>query len=905
MWLLDALSAVLVVAIGVATNQILNDGTWAWWWLTGDLVLAGAAAVVTHRASMARGAGGDATVQAVPWPSFTGPDGRPRTLSEVTPRDLGVHPNRFGDEGEAFYISRDVDNALDEALTGGAKRIVLVAGPRLAGATRTLARAARSQLPGHRVIGFADDPRVRLGDMIDQARHWAGEDQGAVLWLDGLTPGRLTELALTAPGGLPDRLWVLATVDSAELQGLRVPEQLVKALEEHAVRIDIGAVRAAERAALLAQEMYAHLRPILDEGTDVLMGRLMIAWDQIREALTRDEEGSTDRLALLHAITDWHRARLPRLLTEDVLDHLYRTYWRELAGVGVDAPVSATDYARALRWATTSGPDRPQFVDLQSVSDGHCYVVHPLLTAIADDHADPAHWHVHDALWRYADAFFEDEQRRNIGYTALRLGAYRAAQRLLDGPDTAPEALHEISLWLAENGDFEETRHWTRRVIASGHHEYAPLAMLHLGYLEEEQGRVEQARHWLEQVLATEHRDSWPWAMIKLGALEHGQGRVEQARHWYERLIATNDQEHLPNAMLNLAGLEWEQGREERARHWWEQAAVTGHEDVGPWAMLQLAQADMDRGRLEQARYWLERAAGTGHRDRAPVAMINLGYLEDEQGCPEQARHWWEQAAATGHDDLAPRAMGDLGGLEREQGRVEQARHWFERAIATGHEDWAPKAMNDLGNLERKHGPVEQARHWFERAVGTGHEEYAPMAMINLGAFERTQGRVEQARHWFERAIALRDHDFMPEAMFGLAGVEIDRGRTEQTRRWYKRVIATGHEDWGPKAMINLGNLEREEGRAEQARYWFGRAAGTGHPDVVEAAGQLLEQLEQWHQEQARATWFARYGWQAYADPALMHERAYAETDRQDTGNPPTDSDEDPRPDDGQREVPQ
>ncbi|WP_242889679.1 FxSxx-COOH system tetratricopeptide repeat protein [Actinomadura litoris] len=51
MWLLDVASAALVVAGGVAVNQILNDGRWAWWWLVIALVLAVTAAVITHRAA--------------------------------------------------------------------------------------------------------------------------------------------------------------------------------------------------------------------------------------------------------------------------------------------------------------------------------------------------------------------------------------------------------------------------------------------------------------------------------------------------------------------------------------------------------------------------------------------------------------------------------------------------------------------------------------------------------------------------------------------------------------------------------------------------------------------------------------------------------------------------------------
>ncbi|MDN3354173.1 tetratricopeptide repeat protein [Actinomadura sp. DC4] len=56
-WVLDVISVLLVVAVGVTTNQVLNNGDWgslAWGWLVADIALAGAAAVVTHKASVAR-----------------------------------------------------------------------------------------------------------------------------------------------------------------------------------------------------------------------------------------------------------------------------------------------------------------------------------------------------------------------------------------------------------------------------------------------------------------------------------------------------------------------------------------------------------------------------------------------------------------------------------------------------------------------------------------------------------------------------------------------------------------------------------------------------------------------------------------------------------------------------------
>jgi hypothetical protein len=57
-------------------------------------------------------------------------------------------------------------------------------------------------------------------------------------------------------------------------------------------------------------------------------------------------EAGKDRVALLHAVTDWYRAQLPRLLSHDILSYLYQAYRRELAGAAPAAryrhPGSAT-----------------------------------------------------------------------------------------------------------------------------------------------------------------------------------------------------------------------------------------------------------------------------------------------------------------------------------------------------------------------------------------------------------------------------------------------------------------------------------------------------------------------------------------------------------------------------------
>ena len=165
-----------VVAVGVAVNQVLNGGRWNLRWLIAAFVLAVLSGTLDLWLGSRDGDHGPVDLaRPVLWLGLTGEDGVPLLLSEVTPRDLGVHASRFGAEGESPYVHRQADDPLAAALADDANRMIIVEGPRLAGATSTLAQAAQAFLPDCLVAGFVDDPRVPLEDMITEAAGWAAD----------------------------------------------------------------------------------------------------------------------------------------------------------------------------------------------------------------------------------------------------------------------------------------------------------------------------------------------------------------------------------------------------------------------------------------------------------------------------------------------------------------------------------------------------------------------------------------------------------------------------------------------------------------------------------------------------------------------------------------------------------
>jgi hypothetical protein len=83
----------------------------------------------------------------------------------------------------------------------------------------------------------------------------------------------------------------VSALSTGELEELRDVDQFDRLLEQMAVRVTVGVISQGEREELRGLEVYAEVRPLLEEGTDLLMGRMMVSFDQIRSALTPPRQG--------------------------------------------------------------------------------------------------------------------------------------------------------------------------------------------------------------------------------------------------------------------------------------------------------------------------------------------------------------------------------------------------------------------------------------------------------------------------------------------------------------------------------------------------------------------------------------------------------------------------------------
>ena len=881
------------------------------------------------------------------WLSLRGDQGRPRRVAEVTPEDLGVHRSRFGAGGHSPYVRREADEAIAEALRDDGRRVVVVSGPRLAGATRALAHAAQEVLGDHVVVAFLDDPDVELADMIAAAGAVAGAAGGATgpgtaggdtgsgtaLWLDRLSARRYTELARTGADRLPDGLRILAVADSTLVRGLRVPADAQRAMRAHGAPIELGPMTESERRRLRAETAYAdpglQARLDADDGT-LLLGRLLVDLAPFRADLAPGT--SANRTALLRAATDWRRIDPPKRLTWDDLERLYRAYRQELTGAPQSAGVSAIGCEAALKWAARPTHQRPALVEERSDESGTYYSPHPLLAVVADDSGQDCAWPVADPMWEHGDTRFEGDARRDIGYAAIEAKALTAAQRLLSHTDTRmdPVVLLYLGQVLMDSGDLDAARHWFTRVADQG--EGAP--------------------------------DTVPLAYFVLGGLEDARDDAEAARRWWALAIDSGHAEWAPEAMVSLGELDWRQGDTESARRWWTRAAGVGEGRTGG-ADGSVANgsgpgggAPADSGEPGESG-----EPGTVASDAAASAMYNLAVLEHRAGDLAAARDWYTYASASGVVDVAAKAMVDLGTLARERGDVDGARTWWDRAARSGDPAAAPRAKARLDALDRVEAPdrtetpnrmdgpeqadalaradepnrmraaagdqggrpepsadpststgrpVVPAHSGDARNSGAPEETGArqdasgrasgdsdhtsedisaelptdPRALLDLGESAAARGEADAARDLLTRAAESGDPDVAPRAMNRIGALERDLGEIHEARGWYIRAVKTKHADLAPRSLLDLGMLDHRRGWFENARTWFGHVVGTGHAEAAPHALYLLARLEQEQDETEEAReWFIRAAESEHAEwaPRAMVDLGELEHRRGDT----------------------
>ena len=587
-----AVLAVLLVAGEATAGAVLADGVVKWAYVGWAVVVAGC------------GVAAERWLFRAPGPTLRLRDGRrgAPVFHDVAMTDLGVHRSRLARAAGETYVERDIDGAVQAAVSTG-RRLVLVHGPVLAGATRTLVEAVRKERPGVRLVAFEPDRTATLARRVEQARRWKRADDygGVALWLDHLGGPELFEITTELLNSAENHgVHLLATAASDDVEAV----EHSRPDDPRLAVIGVGAATGSERTRLLAVPAFREVTEA-HADTPVLLGRLLVSLEQVERHMTPAVPEDQERVALVRAVVDWHRLGVPLPLTKRDLAGLFSLYLGAVLGLSHRPETDPGRLNQALQGGLQRRGDLDQpLIHQQGRKRDTTFRPHPLLAALADSDS-PAAWPLQPEIWTYLYATTSGSRRHQLGLYAYGRGLLLEASELLivdtnNGLD--PAVMHLLG-HAEEVSNPDHARTWWQRAVDSDHPDYASAAMVDLGVLEKDQGVVDQARHWYQQAVNSDHPDYAPAAMVNLGNLEKDQGVVDQARHWYQQAVNSDHPDNASAAMVNLGFLEEDQGVVDQARHWYQRVIDSSHPQYTPMAKQYLRKLTKFEHEQRQAKW--------------------------------------------------------------------------------------------------------------------------------------------------------------------------------------------------------------------------------------------------------------------------------------------------------------
>ena len=565
---------------------------------------------------------------------------RPARLGAMEPAALGVHV-----PVAERHVERDVDVRLEAAV--GSARVVVVAGPRLAGTSHALARAARLLLGDHAVVRpeVAPDDTAALVAAATAAGVAAGGP--VVLWLDDVRWPTLAAIGgLGAGAGLPAGVRILATTRRDLLHPDIAP--------------DLGAVTLIEVPGRLG-EAEARRGAGLAWRTGDVPGRLALGLvdgpgrDEVRTALvppvTPTGVGDLRVAAVLRAAVDWDRWGVADALSRPTLAHLAVGYAQALDPRERPHPTELLLGAVDALLARRDGLLRrePRGEQTHHAPD-------PRLVAVADDLvANGAGWTAPRRAGEVLDTLLTaPAERRTVGLLALDRGADGPALLLLDDLDPAtvtPGTAYGAGLAALDGARPDRARRWFGAVVSDGCRataeatddgtaSYRARAAFWLGV--DPEARPDDRREHLAVVVAEGSAADRADAAYMLAALERDAGRAEDRRRWL-RVAAgeageAQDERRRAVALVELAHLDWSTGELDAARAGFAAAVDIPEADCRPEAMMALGTIAAETGDDEAAHAWYQRASRAGTPDPDETASPTVDDPAPERAMPRQRR---------------------------------------------------------------------------------------------------------------------------------------------------------------------------------------------------------------------------------------------------------------------------
>ena len=304
-------------------------------------------------------------------------------------------------DGTPPYEDRRGDAEIEWRL-GGTGPLTVVAGPRRAGASRAVARAARALLADHVVVGHDATTAPDLPDLVTRAEQamLRASAPGALVWLDGAGLATLDAITPALVAGLPAGVRLVVTVEELLLCTWFPDPGTVGLLTAPGTLVRLGPGPASSPTT-------------------------------VRTVLTPVGWGSLLPVALARAATDWRRAGVPWPLDRKRLLGLARVH-RDL----LDLPDSESEDA-----ALAAALERVVAEDTHGVRllrrHGTGPTAHHTAVRGADvvaDGASSASWPLPSALVDCIETLddIDDRVRDVVGRTLLLRGEWDLVARLVE-----------------------------------------------------------------------------------------------------------------------------------------------------------------------------------------------------------------------------------------------------------------------------------------------------------------------------------------------------------------------------------------------------------------------------------------------------------------------------------------
>lgn len=508
-----------------------------------------------------------------------------RVVTDLDPRAIGVDPaaQTVLPGGETpDYVPRLADEAvrraIESAIDGDDRWLIVVCGPSKVGKSRTLFEALRGCRRADELCVVAPVDGDGLRSLLTPAPGPRMADRRPVLWLDDIEP-------FIAQGVSLDTLreWhrstampVLGTYGGkgseriGDNPGMRELTELTGTLLQHAREIHLETTRSLE-VEHIAPQLAPEVRDAIERHG--LAAYLVAAPVLERKLTTRrhalGDDPSPEGAAIVFAAADWSFCGRTDSIPRHVLRHLWRFY--------LPAGTEATDdsFDEALKWALQPVQGSIALLDGTGAFDAYDYIV----GFIRDrpEAVDPL-----DEAWDWATDTTDPNKAFAVGVSAW---AYDRSEYAIKAFTTARSggadeiagiASFDLGLAYRRQGDAAGAKQAYEWAIESGDENAAPSAAAALGVLLQQQGDLEQAEQAFQRAVDSDHPDAAPRAAVSLGVLLEMQGYIDRARAAYESATGSRDRAAASVARFQLGVLKEKVGDIDGAKRVYEEALASG-----------------------------------------------------------------------------------------------------------------------------------------------------------------------------------------------------------------------------------------------------------------------------------------------------------------------------------------